>query len=186
MALKGTRIMVRTKCAILTAAFVAAVSSGGHAQSNNLQTELAHCLSFSGAVERLSCYDRLARGAARAVPQTSSALPPTPTAPPPARGDVTATRAVPQELGKEELRGARPPGEDRMTAVISDFREDPTGRFTITLSNGQVWQQIAGDTARAQYHSGGTKTVVIARGSFGSYDLAFSGRNITFKVKRLR
>ena len=73
-----------------------------------------------------------------------------------------------------------------MTGEIADFRQDQTGRFTITLSNGQMWQQTAGDTARAQYRADGTKTVIISRGSLGSYDLTFSGRNMTFKVKRLR
>jgi hypothetical protein len=179
--------MERTKCALLTAVFVAAVSAGGRAQGNDLQTELAHCLSFSGAVERLSCYDRLAREAVRAAPQTQSAPP----LPSPFRADVGANRAPPpefrpQDFGKEQLPSAPRPGEDRITAEISDFRQDPTGRFTVALSNGQVWQQTAGDTARAQYHSGGTKTVIISRGSLGSYDLAFSGRNMTFKVKRLR
>jgi hypothetical protein len=174
--------MGRTTCAILTAAFVAAVSSGGRAQSNDLQTELAHCLSFSGAVERLSCYDRLAREVGRAAPQTQNAPP----FAAPSRADAAENRTAPQDFGKEALRSAPLPGEDRMTAEIADFREDQTGRFTIALSNGQVWQQTAGDTARAQYRSGGTKTVTISRGSLGSYDLTFSGRNMTFKVKRLR
>ena len=174
--------MKRTKCAILTAAFVAAVSSGGRAQSNDLSAELAHCLSFGGAVERLSCYDRVAREAVRAAPQNSTA-PSLPTSP---RPDVAASRAAPQDFGKEQLRSVPLPGEDRMTGEIADFRQDQTGRFTITLSNGQMWQQTAGDTARAQYRAGGTKTVIISRGSLGSYDLTFSGRNMTFKVKRLR
>lgn len=174
--------MKRTKCAILTAAFVAAVSSGGRAQSNDLQTELAHCLSFGGAVERLSCYDRLAREAGRAMPQTSAAPPPAM----PSRADSAVNRAAPQDFGREQLRSAPLPGEERMTAQIAKFQEDSTGRFTIELSNGQVWQQSAGDTARAPYRLSGTKTVVISRGSLGSYDLAFSGRNLTFKVKRLK
>jgi hypothetical protein len=176
------------RCAILTAAFVAAVSSGGRAQSNDLPAELAHCLSFAGTVERLSCYDRVAREAVRAAPQTSSA-PLSSSAPPlsaPSRAEAAVNRSPPQDFGKEQLRTVPLPGEDRMTAEIADFRQDPTGRFTIELRNGQVWQQTAGDTARAQYRSGGTKTVIISRGSLGSYDLTFSGRNMTFKVKRLR
>ena len=180
-------MMAWAKSAVLTTAFVAAVSSGGRAQGNDLQAELAHCLTFSGAVERLSCYDRLAREAVRGAPQAASAPP----LPAPSRADTAANRPAPREFqprdfGKEQLPSTPLPGEDRITAEISDFRQDPTGRFTIVLSNGQVWQQSAGDTARAQYRSGGTKTVIISRGSLGSYDLAFGGRNMTFKVKRLR
>ena len=174
--------MTWAKCAVLTTAFVAAVSSGSRAQSNDLQTELAHCLTFSGAVERLSCYDRLAREAGRVLPQMSVAPPPSM----PPRADTAVTRSAPQDFGREQLRAAPLPGEERMTAQVANFQEDATGRFTIELSNGQVWQQSAGDTARAPSRLSGTKTVTISRGSLGSYDLAFSGRNLTFKVKRLR
>ena len=73
-----------------------------------------------------------------------------------------------------------------MTAQISDFQKDPAGRFTITLSNGQVWQQIAGDTSVAQYRPGKPQAVTISRGSLGSYDLRFEGRNVSFKVRRLK
>jgi hypothetical protein len=73
-----------------------------------------------------------------------------------------------------------------MTAEISEFRKDQTGRFTVALQNGQVWQQAAGDTARVPYQIRPGQAVTIARGSLGSYDLTFVGHNIAFKVKRLR
>jgi hypothetical protein len=172
--------MERIKCAISAAVFLVAVSSDGHAQNNDLPGELAHCLSFSGAVERLSCYDRLARGAANAGSHVST-LPPLP-------AQARAAASVPPEkFGKEELPGgATVPEQDRMTAEISDFRKDQAGRFTVELSNGQIWQQVAGDTTAAQYRSGKNQSVTISRGSLGSYDLRFSGRNVTFKVRRLR
>lgn len=171
--------MDRTKCVISAAAFVAAFSSGGQAQTGDLRSELAHCLSFGGAVERLSCYDRLARQAGGAAPQERQ--PPAPI--PQSRGELPAGS---QSFGKEELRTAPVPGEDRLTAEISDFRKDQAGRFTVALSNGQVWQQVAGDTTAAQYRPGKTHSVTISRGSLGSYDLKFNDRNATFKVRRFR
>jgi len=175
--------MDRAKCAILASVFAAAMSGGGQAQTGDLQSELAHCLSFSGAVERLSCYDRLARGAGGSAPRNSS----TPPAPLPPRADAASTGPLVQNLGKEELPGARtPPQENRMTAEISEFRKDQAGLFTVALRNGQVWQQVAGDTARVPYQIRERQTVTITRGVLGSYDLTFDGRNMVFKVKRLR
>lgn len=169
--------MDRTKCAVSAAVFLIAVSPGGRAQSSDLPAELAHCLSFTGAVERLSCYDRLAREAGSAVTRGPIARPP---------AEQSLAGASPERFGKEELPSATlPPREDRMTAEISDFRKDPNGRFTVALSNGQVWQQVAGDTTAAQYYPGKTHSVTISRGSLGSYDLNFNDRNTTFKVRRL-
>lgn len=181
--------MNRTICAISAAVLVAVLPPASRAQTGDLRTELMHCLTFSGAVERLSCYDRLARGAG------SGTLPaPTPQAQQMAapRAPIPQTRAEPaagpQNLGREELPRATPPipGEDRMTAQISDFQKDAAGRFTVALVNGQVWQQIAGDTGLAQYRPGRPQAVTISRGSLGSYDLRFEGRNVTFKVRRLK
>ena len=90
------------------------------------------------------------------------------------------------DSGKEELPGGSAPvREDRMTAEITDFRKDQAGRFTVALSNGQVWQQVAGDTTEARYSPGKTHSVTISRGSLGSYDLTFNDRNANFKVRRL-
>jgi hypothetical protein len=181
--------MNRTISAISAVALVAALSPGSRAQTNDLRTELMHCLTLSGAVERLSCYDRLARGAGSGTLPAPAAQAPQMAAP---RASIPQPRtepaAGPQNLGREELPRAAPPmpGEDRMTAEISNFQRDPAGRFTIELANGQVWQQIAGDTGVAQYRAGRPQAVTISRGSLGSYDLRFEGRNVTFKVRRLK
>jgi hypothetical protein len=173
--------MTGAKCAILATAFVAAASSGVQAQSD-LQAELAHCLSLGGAVERLSCYDRLAH-------EAGDAAPPNPSAPrtiSPSRVDAAANGGGPQDFGKEQLRSTIPASEDRMTAEIADFHKDGHDRFTVALQNGQVWQQMAGDTGVAQFRSGSTHQVIISRGAMGSYDLRFNDRNATYKVLRLR
>jgi hypothetical protein len=114
---------------------------------------------------------------------------PTPAAPPPlASRAVAPPPASPAtELGQEELRGRAPAATpDRVTAEITNFQKDPAGRFTIALSNGQVWAQVAGDTTAAQYHPGRTHSVTISRGTLGSYDLTFNDRNAAFKVRRVR
>src|SRR5579871_3869030 len=167
-AANGRFVVTAKRSAILVALLALAPSGPSRAQTGDIRTELMHCLTFTGAVERLSCYDRLARGAASgglgAPPAPAAALPnrPAVSAPPP-----------PRELGQEELRGAAPPAatQDRLSAEILNFQKDQAGRFTVTLNNGQVWEQVAGDTTAAQYHPGRTRNVTISRGTLGSYDL---------------
>jgi hypothetical protein len=158
---------------------LAGLAGGASAQSIGYPSELAHCLSLTGAAARLSCYDRLAREAGGAPARATGNIPPTSALPNP------QTNAGQPELGREELSGGAPKAEARVGAEIIDFRMDRNGRFTVTLSNGQVWQQIAGDTAVAQYRAGRTLRVVIAAGSVGSYDLYFNDQNAAFKVRRL-
>jgi hypothetical protein len=181
-------MMKRAAGAISVIALVVALSPEGRAQTGDLRTELMHCLTLSGAVDRLSCYDRLARGAGSGTLPAPALQAPQIAAP---RATVPQARTEPAagpNLGREELRTATPPSpeESRMTVQVSDFRKDPAGRFTVVLSNGQVWQQIAGDTGVAQYRLGSPQAVTISRGSLGSYDLRFEGRNVSFKVRRLK
>lgn len=143
------------------------------ARADDLNAALAHCMTMTGAVERLSCYDRVARAAVGAP------------APPAAQARREAAPDPARDFGKEQLRSAERE-EDRMTAEIADFRKDPRDHFTVVLQNGQVWRQVAGDTDIAQFHPGRTHQVTIARGVFGSFDLRFNDRNATFKVQRLR
>ena len=181
--------MTRKRYAILTAAFALAPSAATQAQTGDIRTELMHCLTFTGAVERLSCYDRLAHSAASGALGAPSGSLGAPSQPPSPRMALPAAPPPPlaQDLGREELRGSvQNETEQRLTAEISNFQKDPAGRFTVSLNNGQIWQQVAGDTTAAQYHPGRTHSVTISKGSLGSYDLTFNDRNAVFKVRRVR
>jgi len=167
-------------CMSLATIVILASSGIAPAQTGDLRTELMHCLSFSGTVERLSCYDRLARGAASGALGTA-------VAPPPESPSRVAAPPPVRQLGQEELHGYAPAETpERIAAEISNFQKDAAGRFTISLTNGQVWQQVAGDTTAVQYRPGRTQGVTISRGSLGSYDLRFNDRNAVFKVRRVR
>jgi hypothetical protein len=169
--------------ALLAAGLVMAWPDAAPAQTNDIRTELMHCLTFTGAVERLSCYDRLAHGAASGA--LGAPVGPV-SGPPPSRIVAAPSPPATQELGREELRGSTPtPGADKLTAEIVNFQKGPDGRFTISLNNGEIWTQVAGDTTSAQYHAGRTHSVTISRGTLGSYDLRFNDRNASFKVQRL-
>ena len=156
------------------------VLAAAPARADDINAQLAHCMTIGGAVERLSCYDRAARQAVGAVPQA-----------PAVQSSAPQARIAPladpgRDFGKERLSSAAPPQDDRFTAEIVDFQKDARDHFTVALQNGQVWRQASGDTGVAQFRAGRTRQATISRGALGSYDLRFNDRNATFKVQRVR
>ena len=78
---------------------------------------------------------------------------------------------------------------DHIAARITAFRFDPFGRFTATLSNGQVWRQLEGDTAKAHWAKPPESfayNAVISIGAFSSYNLKVAGLPGVYKVQRLQ
>jgi hypothetical protein len=154
-----------------------------------LGSQLQSCLAIFGAVERLACYDRIARGVngERAVAPLASApmaSAPVPAAPPIAPSRVPAA-PPPQGLGSERLpRAAAPPRNTEEIVRVTSVSFDPRGRFTMTLENGQIWQQVPGDTARLRQRN--VSNVRITRGVFASYDLQVVGLNASYKVSRVQ
>src|SRR5476651_2157447 len=75
-----------TKKLAALAAFAALATFPAAAQPA-LQVQLSHCLAIPGVLQRLACYDGVARGAgisATAPPRIASTAPPLPTSAPPA------------------------------------------------------------------------------------------------------
>ena len=67
------------------------------------------------------------------------------------------------------------------------FTFDKKGIFTVTLSNGQVWRQLSGDTSFAHWTEPPSKyNVSISRGLLGSYNLMVRNDPGMFKVHRIR
>jgi hypothetical protein len=135
------------------------------------------------------------------VPQSAYAGGSTAAAPPRLAGDegatnlpflggllgIRSTRVPPEQFG---LRDAKPgPGVnvDHIAARIT--KVDTTGyngRFTITLDNGQVWQQVANDDARQHWRKDIVGTVAtIAYGAGQTFNLSV-GENTLYKVERVR
>ena len=105
-----------------------------------------------------------------------------------------ALQATPQQFGSENLPpppaapGAPPPVEplDSISATVSDFAYNPYGRFVVFLDNGQIWQQLQGDTSEAHFSKNQKDQVTISRGFIGSYNLAIGDHAGIFKVKRIK
>lgn len=58
--------------------------------------------------------------------------------------------------------------------------------FTVTLTNGQIWRQISGDTHYAHWDKpAGSYAVKITHGSFSSYNFQVEGLPEVYKVDRI-
>jgi hypothetical protein len=80
-------------------------------------------------------------------------------------------------------------GSARESSRIAAFKFDRFGIFTVTLANGQVWQQSSSDSTKAQWRADPARTaynVVISEGILGSYDFKVIGMPGAYKVRRIK
>lgn len=143
----------------------------------------------------------IAAAPAAPPPVVAAPVAPPPVAPPPvAAAPVAPVAAAPaaaapviqteaqfgaENLGKPERQAAGQPEEiDAIKGSIATLSYLPNGRALITLSNGQVWRQIDGDSEHFRGKNGELATV--ERGIFGSYNLTVEGHNQMIKVQRVR
>jgi len=155
-------------------------------------------------MDRLACYDEVARGVAGNA-ATSRPVPPAPAtpanpaiaaAPAPApqaqpgfgyNSNAPARQTTPETFGSENIQRPAPAGPvDSITVAATGYSFTSQGRFIVTLANGQVWQQIEGDVAHPQLSRKHPRNVTISRGLLGSYNLSFSDQTGRFKVERTR
>ena len=74
-----------------------------------------------------------------------------------------------------------------VAARMADYQFDRNHLFTVTLDNGQVWQQIAGDDRTADWDKpAASYAVAISRGMFGSYNFRVLKSGVLYKVRRVR
>ncbi|MDE2494238.1 MAG: hypothetical protein KGL97_10095 [Alphaproteobacteria bacterium] len=105
-----------------------------------------------------------------------------------------AQQTTPQQFGSENLPpppvapGEAPPPKplDSIAATVNDFAYNPYGRFTVFLDDGQIWQQLQGDTGHARFNKTDKDKITISRGLLGSYNLQIDGHDALYKVKRIK
>jgi len=78
-------------------------------------------------------------------------------------------------------------GVDHIAFPMTNVEIDKyTGSFTVTLSNGQVWQQVPYDDYRARWRDDIEGTVAtISYGAGGTYNLTI-GEGVIYKVRRIK
>lgn len=107
---------------------------------------------------------------------------------PPAQSSVPVRQASASTSGF----GARPlpvspiGNVDHVSSPMRAYTFDKLGWFTVTLENGQVWQQVHGDTTYARWKKPAGKYLVrVSEGFLGSFNLQVKGEPGLFKVHRV-
>lgn len=156
---------------------------------------LKACTKISGDAARLACYDA-AMGLTKqapAAPQNAPRAGADAADATHAKPALPSAQVTPAQFGSEQLDSkttqspSAPKALDRITATVKSHRFNPWKKFTVTLANGQIWQQEDGDTSRpARFPDKKDLTVTISRGMFGSYNLQIEGSDLVYKVRRVR
>ena len=152
---------------------------------DSLSTELRACAAIVGSVERLSCYDQLARRPVPALSPPPVQVPQRPVSPP------LSARNDPADFGVDTLPEAVPAPPARsplesISSAVTDIDFDTKGHFIVTLANGQMWRQIEGDTVNVPLRKDLTHTATISRAILWSYSIHFDNPRGLFKVVRVR
>jgi hypothetical protein len=167
-------------------ALTALVARAAPPASPPAQSALQACVAIAGDAERLACYDRLAgrSGPVAAAPSAKAAAPATgaTAAPPPAPATspaAAATAAVPaaaaaaaapsaaQSFGNYAAEHPKPPpaaADASLQARVAGLGSSASGRVTVLLEGGAVWELDQGDPLLAV-----GDTVTITRGTLGSF-----------------
>lgn len=101
-------------------------------------------------------------------------------------GGLTKQARTPEEFGLDD----EPEEAEIVTEItgnISDFRISGTGRIIVLLDNGQIWQQIQGDTTRLQERIMARQTSAnIETAAMGTYLMRLSPSEKSIRVRRIQ
>jgi len=104
-----------------------------------------------------------------------------------------ADESEPPEIGAEQVRARSETAaerEARLASVsglrVAAYSEVPFQRLRVELENGQVWQQIKGDTQHVRVDLERNQTVDIEESTLGGYKLRLNEVRRTIRVERIR
>jgi len=140
---------------------------------DDILSQASRCAQFADDRQWLDCY----YGSAQPM-RTRLGLPPAPDA------QVKLGASVP--LSGVNNRSIQ---TNSTIARITAFSFDPNHIFTVTLSNGEIWRQLSGDTTIARWTKSPNEFVYnanISAGALGSTNLTVAGLVGSYKVERLR
>jgi hypothetical protein len=169
-----SRKSIRSVLTFMLPTCTAFVCDCGHAQPTVSADQVRRCATITRGVERLDCFDELARSLDADAP-----------APEPAPGDASDASA---DVDGVDAFGAELI-EDTETEVPREVKSRLVGEFTgwrgntvFQLENGQIWRQAQ---AGRLIFNADAPMVTIRRGAFNSYRLSVEGVNSTVRVKRI-
>jgi hypothetical protein len=121
------------------------------------------CRKIDDAGQRLACYDKAADAISAAE----------------AKGDlVSLDRAQRQTMRRQAFglalpsfgfldRGEKPEEANRIVETVASARQDPYGKWTLFMQDGEIWRQIDDENLSRAPRAG--SSAVINRASFGSF-----------------
>lgn len=174
-----------------------AMTSNAHATDTSIKQALSKCAQQTNSLQRLVCYDRISAQLNDYRDETSISVvvPPSTTAPvapmpvksmpvkpmPEMSSPVEQTK--PAQAKDDASFGKVVKTDDVMISTIASVKTGRNNLMTITLNNGQVWQQTKSED-RARFTE--QQSVTIEKGFFGSFYLSAEGSNRRVAVKRLK
>ena len=94
------------------------------------------------------------------------------------------------EFGAEAIASKRKERDEtrlqKIDAKIVEVRVDRFGKVTVSLDNGQVWQQLAADDKRVVFGDGKLYTARVKRSIVGNYMMRVNETGRTIRVRRIK
>jgi hypothetical protein len=187
--------LIVTIAVVTTIAGAAGVAFAG--PRDDVINDMIRCANMADTAARHACFDA-------AIPQLKAASQTAPVGETPPTPQVAAAEPQ-QESSGGWLSGLNPFGSGRsepsqqqmayqplgaeilpLTIGVADYSTGPKG-YTITLDNGQVWQNYPRLVKAPPFNPEEKNIVVIDRGMLGGYSLVVKGRGATvYKVVRIK
>ena len=167
------------KSSLIITISLLALSLPGQAAALSLKS----CAAMEDPVERLACYDTLAgRLPADTAPSSTAAFKPVDSVKPSASAVEPAPDAE-SAFGLEKKKKPKEEKLDELRVKWTKKQKDASGKWIITLDNGQVWHQI---DRRFFRFIDPEQRVVIYPGVLGSYFLGEPERKNGIRVERVK
>jgi hypothetical protein len=149
-----------------------AVSAGDYKSRDGVARSVMDCNALSDLRAWLNCYYDAAEPVRAQLGLRTRATSPAP---------------VPSNASTFGLNPKLQRQPEKIVAPMLEYKFDKDRHFTVTLANGQVWRQIAGDDVVARWDKPARSySVIISRGMFGSYNLQVAKMGGVYKVHRAR
>jgi hypothetical protein len=185
--------MIRTALVAALAVALVAMAPAIAGPRDDIINEMIKCANIADAAARHACFDA-------AIPQLKEASQTAPV------GETPATPQVAEAPSSDSgwLSGLNPfAGTDRaptqqqlayqalgaeilpLTIGVADYTTGPAG-YTVTLENGQVWQNYPRLVQAPPFNAGEKNIVTIERAMLGGYNLTLRGHGKLYKVVRVK
>lgn len=182
---------LRHFCAVAAAASIACAGAAAQGDENAAADAAIACLDIEETEARLACLE----GAAQELKATRVRRE---TAEESAAADAATAPVVADDASEEDRFGAETLASTkkairerdeatRLNSRVVELRFNAVGDVTAVLENGQVWRQLASDSAVIRpTNKGKVFTVTIRRGPFGNYIMRINELKRAIRVRRIK